>query len=97
MRNFVRKAIKGGNAFNQRYKSEISDEVINIISKELIVKGNECDILEKYFEFSNKFDKQYGKEFDSRYDDYRDINPKKKKNMLTKNLTCYQFIKSYLN
>ena len=53
MRNFVRKAIKGGrcNAFNQLYNSEISDEVFNIISKELNVDGNECDILEKYFDF----------------------------------------------
>ena len=53
IRNFVRKAIKGGrpNAFNQHYKCEISDEVFNIISKELNVDGNECDILEKYFEF----------------------------------------------
>ena len=35
MRNFSRKAIKGGryNAFNHRYKSEISDEVFDIISK----------------------------------------------------------------
>ena len=39
MRNFVRKAIKGGrcNALNQHYKSEISAEVFNIISKELNV------------------------------------------------------------
>ena len=52
MRNFVGKAIKGGryNAFNQHYKSEISDEVFNIISKELNVSGNICEILEKYFE-----------------------------------------------
>ena len=35
MRNFVGKAIKGGrcNASNQHYKSEISDEVFNIITK----------------------------------------------------------------
>ena len=33
MRNFVPKAIKGGNAFKQHYKSEISDEVFNFISK----------------------------------------------------------------
>ena len=80
MRNFVRKAIKGGrcNTFNQRYKSEISDEVFNIISKELNVKGNECDILEKYFEFLNKHEKQYEKEFDSKNDDYRDIDQKQK-------------------
>ena len=66
MRNLVRKAIKGGrcNAFNQRYKSEFSDEVFNIFSKELNVNGNICDLLEKYFKFLNKFEKQYGKEFD---------------------------------
>ena len=41
-RNFVRQSIKGGrcNAFNKHYKSEISDEVFNIFSKELIVSGN---------------------------------------------------------
>ena len=76
MRNFVRKAIEGDrcNSFNQHYKSEISDEVINIISKEVNVNGNVCDILEKYFYFLNKYEKQYAKEFDSKYDDYRDID-----------------------
>ena len=79
MRNFVRKAFKGGrcNAFNQHCKSEISDEVFNIISKELNVNGNICEILEKYFNFLNKYEKQYAKEFDSKYDDYRDENEKK--------------------
>ena len=81
MRNFVRKAIKRGrcNAFSQRYKSEISDEVFNINSKELIVdndSGNVYDILEKYFEFLNKHEKEYKKEFDSNYGDYKDINQK---------------------
>ena len=81
MRNFVRKAIKGGrcNAFNKHYKSEVSDGVFNIISKELNVVGNECDVLEKYFEFLNKHEKEYDKEFDSKYDDYRDIDQKEKK------------------
>ena len=39
--------MKGGrcNAFNQHYKSENSDEVFNIISKELNVNGNICEIL----------------------------------------------------
>ena len=88
MRNFVHKAIKGGryNAFNQPYKSEISDEVFNIISKELNVKVNECDILEKYFEFLNKHEKQYSKEFDSKYDDYRDIDQKENANYMNKKL-----------
>ena len=88
MRNFVRKAIKGGrcNAFNQHYNSEISDKVFNIISKELNVNGNICYLLEKYFKFSNKYEKRYGKEFDSRYDDYRDINEKEKTDYMNKKL-----------
>ena len=71
MRNFVRKSIKKGrcNAFKQRYKSKISDEVFNIISKELNVDGNECDFLEEYFEFLNKHEKQNANEFKSKYDD----------------------------
>ena len=70
MRNVVRKAIKGGrcNAFNQHYKSEISDEVFNVISKKFNVNGNECEILEKYFEFLNENEELYAKEFDSEYD-----------------------------
>ena len=80
MRNFVRKATKGSrcNTFNQYYNSEISDEVFNIISKELNVNGNICDILEKYFEFLSKYEKQYAKEFDSKDDDYRDIDQEEK-------------------
>ena len=88
MRNFVRKAIKGGrcNAFNQSYKSEISDEVFNIISKELKVKGNICEILEKYFKFLNKYEKQYAKEFNSKYDEHRDIDQKEKEKYVYKKL-----------
>ena len=88
VRNFVRKAIKGGrfNAFNQHYKSEISEEVFNFISKEFNVNGNICDILEKYFEFSNKYEKQYAKEFDSKYDDYRDIDQKEKEKYVNRRL-----------
>ena len=91
MRNFVRKAIKGGrcNAFNQYYKSEISDEVFNIISKELNVDndgGNVCDILEKYFEFLKKHEKEYRKEFDSKYNDYRDTDQKEKEKYVNKKL-----------
>ena len=88
MRNFVRKAIKGDrcNAFNQHYKSEISDEVFNIISKELNVDGNECDILEKYFEFLIENEKHYEKEFDSKYNDYRDIIQKEKTDFINEKL-----------
>ena len=88
MRNFVRKSIEGGrcNAFNQHYKSEISDEVFNIISKELNVNGNVCDILEKYFQFVNKLEKEYANEFDSKYDEYRDIDQKEKEKYVNKKL-----------
>ena len=80
MRNFVRKAIKGGrcNALIQHYISESSDEEFNIISIELNVNGNIYENLEKYFESLNEHEKQNAKEFDSKYDDYRDINQKEK-------------------
>ena len=50
----------------------------NIFSKEIDINGNICEILEKYCEFLNKYEKLYAKELDSKYDDYRDINQKKK-------------------
>ena len=86
MRKFVRKANKGGrcNAFNQHYKSEFSDEVFNIISKELNFDGNECDILEKYFEFLKENEELCEKEFNSKYDDYGDIDQKEKTNYMNK-------------
>ena len=56
MRHFVRKSIKGGrcSALNQYYKSTVSDKMFNIISKEFNVNGNICEILDKYFEYTNK-------------------------------------------
>ena len=88
MRKFVRESIKGAscNALNQRYKSETSDEVFNIISKELNANGNEYEILEKYFEFLKEYEKQYTEEFNSKYDDYRDINENEKTNYINKKL-----------
>ena len=76
MRDFVKKSIKGGrcNAFNQHYNSEIWDEVFIIASKKVNVNGDICENLEKYFEFLNEHEKQNAKEFDTKYDDYRDIN-----------------------
>ena len=54
MRSFVRQSIKGGrcSALNQYYKSNVSQEAFNIISKELNNNGNEnvCEIINKYFE-----------------------------------------------
>ena len=80
LRHFVSQSIKRSrcSVFNQHYKSEISDEVFNIISKELNVNGNICDLLEKYFEFLNKYDKQYAKQFCSKYHENGDIDQKAK-------------------
>ena len=80
MRKFVRNSIKSGrgNAFIQHFIFQISDGVLNIISKKLNVNGIICGLLEKYFEFLNEYGKLYPKEFDSKYDDYRDIDQKGK-------------------
>ena len=76
LRNFVRNIIKGGrcNAFNYHFKSEISDEVFNPMSKKLNVNSNMCDLLENFCEFLNKYEKSYAKEIDLKYEDYREIN-----------------------
>ena len=99
MRNFIRKAIKGGrcNAFNQYYKSEISDEVFNIISKQLNVNSNICDILKNISNFQKNMRNNTVKNSTQDTTIIEILIQKKKKNMLRKNLTCYQFINSYLN
>ena len=78
MRHFVRQSIKGGrcSALNQCYKSNISQEVFNIISKELNVNGNDnvCEIMDEYFEYTNKQRKIIEDEYDSKFKDYRDID-----------------------
>ena len=45
MRHFVRESKKGRrcSALNQYYKSSISDEVFNIISRELNINGKKCE------------------------------------------------------
>ena len=88
MRFFVRFSVKGGrcNSVNQHYKSEISDEFHKFISKELNSNGNICDHLERYFEFLNKYEKMYAKEFNSKNEDYRDINQKEKTDCINKKL-----------
>ena len=61
LRNFVRNSIAGGkcNAVNQQHSSEISDEVFNIISTELNINCNICDLVESYFDILRKYEKIY--------------------------------------
>ena len=79
MRHFVRQGIKGGrcSALNRYYKSTISDKVFKIMSQQLGVDDNICEILDKYFECTNKHRKILEDEYDSQYKDYRDIDQEK--------------------
>ena len=81
MRHFVRQSIKGGrcSALNQYFKSAISVELFNNISKKLNVEGNDnvCEIVNKYFEFTKEQRKVIEDEYDSQFNDYRDNNQEK--------------------
>ena len=76
MRCFVRQSFKCGRcgSFNQYHKSTISDEVFNNTSKEIGVIGKLCEILDKDFEYRNKHGKILEDEYDSQFDDFRDIS-----------------------
>ena len=53
MRYFVHKSIESGRCTtsNQHCKPDIIDQVFNIISTELKVRGNTCEILHEYIEY----------------------------------------------
>ena len=76
MQYFVWQSTKSGRCavLNQYYKSTISDEVFNIISKKVDVNGNICEISDKFFEYENKHRKKIENENDSQFEDRRDIN-----------------------
>ena len=73
---FERQSIKGGrcSTLNQYYISTISDEVINIFSKELDINDYICEVSDKEFEFRNKYRKIPKHENYLQFEDYRDIN-----------------------
>ena len=73
MRWFVRQSIKGGRvcAFNQYYKSKHCDDILEIINKELVVKGSVYNTIEAYLEYKNKHFKIFEKEYENQFDDYR--------------------------
>ena len=76
VRHFVIESIKGGrcSALNQFYKSTFSEKIFNFFSKELDIPGNLCEFLDKYFEYTNKPRKLLENEYDSQFEDHRDIN-----------------------
>ena len=93
MRHFVRPSIKGGrcSALNQCYKSNISKEVFNIISKELNIDDdnneNVCEIIDIYFEYTNEKRKIIEDEYDSNFKDYRDIDEEERTEHINKELS----------
>ena len=77
MRWFVRQSAFGGRvcAFNQYYRSKISDDVLKILSKDLNVTGNVYDKIEAYMKFKNDRLKKTKDEYDeSKFNDFRDID-----------------------
>ena len=91
MRHFVRQSIKRGrcSALNQHYRSNISKEVFNIISKGLnidYINENICEIIDKYFEYTNEKRKIIEDENDSQFEDYRDIDVEEKTEHINKEL-----------
>ena len=69
--------------------------MFNIISKELNISGNICDILEEYLKFLNKYEIQYTKEFDSNYDDYREIDQKETEKYVNRKLNMLSIHKKF--
>ena len=78
MRNFVRRSLKGGRvcALKQYYRSKNSDEVLKILSRELIVEGNVYDIIGAYMKYKNDHSKINKEEYESKFNDYRNIDEK---------------------
>ena len=58
-----------------------------LIQKKLNVKDNICDLLKRKFEFSDKYEKLYPKEFHSKFEEYRVINRKEKTESINKKLS----------
>ena len=82
-------------AFTQYYKSKHCDDILKIISKELCVKGNVYDIIEAYMEYKNKHFKNFKKEYEGQFNDYRNENVEKEKyiNEKLSNLRLHKIIK----
>ena len=89
MRWFVRQSIKGGRvcSFNQYYKSKHCDDILDIMNKELVVKGTVYNTVEAYMEYKNKHFKIFEKEYESQFDDYRDENDEEKVKYINENLS----------
>ena len=81
MRWFARQSIKGGRvcAFNQYYKSKSCDDILKIISEELIVSKDIYDIIEAPLNYKNEHFKIFEKKYENQFNDYRVEDEEKEK------------------
>ena len=98
IRYFVRRSIKRDRvcSFNQYFKSKRSDDFLKIISKELNVTGIIYDIIEVYSNYKNKHFKIIEKEYENKFNDYRDIDEEKMEKYINgelSELTVHQILK----
>ena len=75
----------------QYYKSSASDNGVNIISQKLNVKCDICEIIDKDFENTNRFEKSFDTKFDSQFEDYRNIDAAERTNYISVELSKLQF------
>ena len=70
---FTRHIVFGGriSAFNQCYKSKISDDIIKIIPNALNFKGNVYDIIEAYMKYEHKYLKTIKEEYEGKFHSFR--------------------------
>ena len=73
--------------------------MFNTISKELNVNGNDnvCEIIDKYFEYTNKQRKIIEDEYDSKFKDCRDIDVEERSEHINKELNKLPIHKNYKN
>ena len=88
MRWFVRQSIKGGRfcSFSQYYRPKICDEVLKILSEELNVKGNVYNTIEAYMKKKNHHLKKIKQEYESKFNDFRDIDEEEMNNYINKKI-----------
>ena len=98
MRHFVRQSIKGGGvcSFNQIYILKPCDDIWEIISEILNVKGKTYDTSEVYLIYKNKHFNICEKEYENQYNDYRNEDEEEKEkyiNEKTSQLPIRQLLK----
>ena len=88
IRWFVGQSIKGGRvcSFNQYYRSKICDEVLKTLSDELNLKRNVYDIVEAYMKYKNHHLKNIKEEYESKFNDYIDIDEEEMNKYINKKL-----------